>query len=113
MSHAETAQFFTAGTVALSTLQAIGEAVLSEHLKTYAALVVYATTPVFRSHKAMHKQFFEQSVAFVQGTGIETVVDAYELDVDPEELKETFFSWCERYKKRLHSALSSVTIRSG
>lgn len=93
----------------------VGMAILSEHMRTAAQVLIngtkahsYSATPL-RIQKCLEQKEnveIKESIAFVQGTGLNIVIESYGLGVDPEEFREGFFYWCDfqRRKKQSKSA---------
>lgn len=65
-------------------LHELGTAILQDAFRCAAKQFLAATT------FAWETQTIAQSVAFVQGSGLETIIQAYHLDLDPMELRSTF-----------------------
>ena len=107
------AQLAKAGSLYDVGLTALGEAILSEHLRAAALILANATTASY-GHSFHHKEHHErmqESVAFVKGTGLDVVIEQFELDLDPESLREHFFSWASRRRTLQASLLSSPTTQ--
>lgn len=73
----------------VSGMEHIGVAVLKEHLRTAAIMFTHTTTSKTRAHD------IAESVAFVQGSGLELAIQDYHLALNADHLREHFFSWCE------------------
>lgn len=81
-------------------LQELGEAILRESFRD-AAKVFLAVTHAYEA-TTIH-----QSVAFVNGSGVETTITTFGLELNPQALRESF-QW-----KLRHVALSSPTTLDG
>jgi len=85
-------------------LQEFGEAILTDAFRAASKVFLQAMTPTWEAAS------IAQSVAFVQGSGLETVIRMFDLKLDPETLRETFTWKCNHVRS---SALSSATIVAG
>lgn len=82
----------------------MGIGVLSEHLRKAAQYFIEGT-PVYHGVHAKYKnaasqKMFRESIAFVEGTGLNLVIEDYGLEVDPETFRETFFQWIQEKKRK-------------
>ena len=110
MDPIESLRFFYQGTVPFAQCAYVmGVAILAEHLRSAAEVLINGSqnghysssyTRLQRFRKREHEEEVQQSLAFVQGTGLNLVIEEYGLSVDPEEFKEGFFNFCQ-YQKRL------------
>ena len=113
MDPVESLRFFYQGTVPFSQCAYVmGIAVLSEHLRLAADVLINGTRKsVYHSTPAKIQRYYykkresevSESMAFVQGTGLNLVIEEYELGVDPEEFREGFFNWCQYQKRKKKS----------
>lgn len=95
------ARYVNVGTHYNFGLQEMGEAIVKDAFRC-AAKAVLAMTPSWQA------QTIAQSVAFVQGSGLETTIELFALSLDPEVLRSTF-TW----KLRHALASSSAIIHNG
>jgi len=65
-------------------LQEFGEAILVDAFRQASKAFLQAMTPTWEAAT------IAQSVAFVQGSGLETVIRMFSLNLDAETLRETF-----------------------
>ena len=112
MDPIESIRLFYHGTVPFAECTYLmGIAVLSEHLKVAAQFIINGTAAIKNqdrkwNNRAYHSTpsmaDYQESLAFVQGSGLNLVMESYGLEGDPEEFKETFFDWCQ-YQRRKKS----------
>lgn len=51
-----------------------------------------------------------QSLAFIRGSGLETVIEDYGLALDPDKLRETFYQWGEKLHKSVSSSATTSVV---
>ncbi len=88
------------GTLYEVGLQELGEAILRESLRDAAMVFLRCVTSAFEA------QIIQDSVLFVQGSGIEATITTFGLPFDAETVKGTF-TW------KLHRLASSSAITPG
>ena len=88
-------------------LRSLGMDMLREPLRLAAQALISTYTPSYRAES------LAQAVAFVRGSGLELVIETFGLSLDPEDLRNTFFSWTLRERKRQSSASLFHTTRNG
>ena len=92
------------GTLSEVGLYHLGVAILSEHLKMAALALACATTPHYVCHdKHRYYEEIRDSVAFVMGSGLETVIEEFNLPVNPDRLRDSFLEWAEAKRQLLSS----------
>lgn len=65
-------------------LQEIGEQMVQDAFRSAAKAFLYATTTLWMAEE------ISSSVAFVNGSGLETVIRTFGLNLDADTLRETF-----------------------
>lgn len=73
-------------------MSSMGEAIIVETMKS-AAYFVSRSGNNFKPKHHVTKQFLQESrycYYFVQGTGLDILINDYQLDLDPEELRNQF-----------------------
>ena len=83
----------------------LGEAILSEHLQAAAEFFLHGTPTVSGHGGSWSREKVRQmteSLAFISGTGVEMICEAYGVEVNPDTFKETFFQWIQTQKRTLH-----------
>ena len=83
----------------------MGLGVLSEHMHTVAGLLMNGTPTVRRKdHTKDYQANLVQSLAFVQGSAFDIVIQSYiqatEPSVDPDELRRTFYQMVQYWKRK-------------
>ncbi len=113
MDPVEHLRFIYHGTVPfIETVYLMGISVLSEHLHTVASVLIngtrqhsYQATVARRRDYELRQETsrIQESLAFVQGTGLNLIIQEYGFEVDPDEFREGFFNFCD-YQKRLRES---------
>ena len=75
------------GTVWLLGWQHLGVAILTESLRWSAFGLLGATTT------AEHVQRITEAQHFIDGRGLETAIEEFQLPFQADELRETFYTW--------------------
>ena len=89
-------------------LQQLGMAVIMTHLKAAAVILANVGTPSYATlgcHKNDRHRVLQESVAFVGGSGLETTIEVFNLDLNPQRLRETFYTWAQ-HRAHHHTAPS-------
>ena len=76
--------------------QAMGVAILVEHMKTAAFALLQASTA------AKKLEEYARSLAFMQGNELPGIVSVCNLGVDPDYLRYRFFQVCDNLRKWSH-----------
>ena len=98
-------QYARAGTLYEVGLQNLGLALLRQELRTAALAFTKALTASYRAEE------IHQSIMFVQGSGFDAMVEVFAIEVNPVQLRSTFFTWATRQSHKLAS--SSAITRDG
>lgn len=92
-----------AGTIPCAeVMYQFGAAVLAEHLRTVAFFLRNGTSNSLqngrnRMNGSVPSQYeITQSVMFINGTGLDLVVEQFGLGINPMEFRETFYGWLEK-----------------
>ena len=88
-------------------LEKIGVAILKRELRDASMALLYATTSSYRAKD------IASALEFIRGPGLDQVLQAYEMEVDPEALREAFFTWASHRRHHHTLVLSSATIADG
>ena len=91
----------------------MGLGVIAEHLKTVATFILNGSTEYchnvnYKTTKEKYERNLTQSMAFVQGSSLDIVIESYiqsaEPSVDPEALRETFYQMVEYWKRKARTS---------
>ena len=82
------------GTFNLEGAQVLGVNILSEALRDAFLVFTSANVNIYDYHA------MRQSVLFVQGSGLDKVIQTFGLEYDPGTLREDFFNLCYQNLKR-------------
>ena len=99
----QTVELVQADTLYGLGLYQLGLHILTNELRMASRVFLHAVT---HAYEAKHIQ---QSLAFVQGSSLEILMDTYGITLDATRLRETFFEWGAHYQQ---SASSSATIKA-
>ena len=88
-------------------LEKIGVAILKRELRDASMALLYATTPSYRAKD------IASALEFIRGPGLDQVLAAYELEVDPQAFREAFFTWASHRRHHHTLVSSSVTCADG
>jgi len=108
--------FLRAGTNNLvyeEMLYRLGFGLLKKNMKLAAKVLIEGTRSIMRGpnyHWARDRDAdFEFAVGFIQGSGLNLLIDKFGLEVDPEVFRETFLDWAA-YERRKCKASSSRSV---
>lgn len=76
--------------------EVLGFAVLRQQLRDAAFALLAATTPAYRA------QELADALLFVRGDGLQQFLERFDLGYQAEELRATFFDWCE-HRRTCHA----------
>lgn len=91
----------------------LGVSILTEHLRVVHDFIVYGTGPILARlpkcktdnarYLAVHEakvmaKDAQESLLFLQGTGLEILLEDYGLAFSADSLRDSFFSHCEHVK---------------
>lgn len=71
----------------------LGVGILKEHLDTYYKYILIGTTSRYVARTV------SSSLAFVQGSGLDMVIQYFGIDANPEDFRERFIQWCAWQKR--------------
>lgn len=82
-----------AGSAVPIDAQAMGVAILVEHMKTAAIALLQSTTAALRAEE------IARSIAFMQGNDLAGTVSVFNLGLDPDHLRRRFFQVCSNFNR--------------
>ena len=89
----------------IQIMYSVGIAVLTEHFRVVSQLLICGTPDIslITDKRARYKAKEEireaqESLVFLEGTGIHVVVEAYNLGMNADQLQDAFFSHCDHAK---------------
>ena len=95
-------------------LYRLGFGLLKKNMKLVAKVMIEGTRALTHGpnyHWARERdKDYEFAVGFVQGSGLNLLIESFGLEVDPEVFRETFLDWADYERRKCKSSLSSPTI---
>ena len=96
-------QYVKAGSQYDVGLYSLGEAILKNSFREASSIFLHGITSLAQAWE------IQQSLAFINGSGLETTIGIFALSYDPERLRETFF----RQGRRVQQLASSSATTAG
>ena len=93
-------QYVKAGSQYDVGLYSLGEAILKNSFREASVMFLHSVTSITQAWE------IQQSLAFINGSGLETTISTFALSYDPQRLRDTFF----RQGRRVQQLASSSAI---
>ena len=79
-------------------ISTIGMSIIADALESASYLFISSSFKIAKSGCLQHKvSEGEKSFAFISGTGLDIIIQEFELDLDPEKIRNGFYTiFCRR-----------------